>query len=123
MSDEVSRGRGNGKAAFSSQLPALRAEAAFVAPAFPRSLVPFVPRLDHETIVRQMPVIIGKLHRDQRSGVRDQKKNGLGSSERPEFGARGVDILNHRVGSQGFCDRCAGSFFRPLKRALGVTRV
>ena len=38
MSDEVSRGRGNGKAAFSSQFPALRAEAAFVAPAFPWSL-------------------------------------------------------------------------------------
>ena len=88
MSDEVSRGRGNGKAAFSSQFPALRAEAAFVAPAFPWSLGPW---LDHGTILRRKGVIIGKLGRDQRSGVRDQKRNDLRRGWRAGLGSVGVD--------------------------------
>jgi hypothetical protein len=33
----------------------------------------------NETIVRRLGLIIGKLDRDQRSGVRDQKKNDLGA--------------------------------------------
>jgi len=61
MSEEVSRGREDGKAAFSSQLQGLRAEAAFVAPAFLWSLGLW---LDHGTIVRLKGVIIGKLGRD-----------------------------------------------------------
>jgi hypothetical protein len=71
------------KAAFSFQLPALRAEtAAFLAPSVPCSLAPLVPAtllFDHGTIVLRMGEMIGKLDRDQRSGVRDQKKNDLGA--------------------------------------------
>jgi hypothetical protein len=37
------------------------------------------PIANHRTIVRQTGEMIGKLDRDQRSGVRDQKKNDLGA--------------------------------------------
>ena len=67
----------------SSQLPAFRAEtAAFLARLVPFSLVPLVRAtllFDHGTIVRQTREMIGKVDRDQRSGVSDQKKNGLGA--------------------------------------------
>jgi hypothetical protein len=90
MSDEVSRGRGNGKAAFSSQLPALRAEAAFVAPVFPWSLGPC---LDHGTILRLKGEMIGKLGGDQGSGVRDQKRKDLRRRGRGCLGGGGLDSL------------------------------
>jgi hypothetical protein len=98
MSDEVSRGRGNGKAAFSSQFPALRAEAAFVAPAFPWSLGPW---LDHGTILRRKGVIIGKLGRDQRSGVRDQKRKDLRRRWRGCLGGEGLDRRGGSLGVLG----------------------
>jgi hypothetical protein len=88
MSEEVSRGRGNGKAASGSQLPALHAEAALFGPAFPCSLGPC---LDHGTIVRLKGVIIGKLGRDQRSGVRDQKRRDLRRGWRGCLGGGGLD--------------------------------
>jgi len=88
MSEEVSRGREDGKAAFSSQLPALRAEAALFGPAFLWSLGPC---LDHGTILRLKGVIIGKLRRDQGSGARDQKRNDLRRGWRGCLGGGGLD--------------------------------
>ena len=112
MSDEVSRGRGNGKAAFSSQFPALRAEAAFVAPAFPWSLGPW---LDHGTILRRKGVIIGKLGRDQRSGVRDQKRKDLRRRGRGCLGGGGLD---RRGGSLGVLGQWGTSRLSPGSPAL-----
>jgi hypothetical protein len=75
------------KAAFSFQLPALRAEtAAFIAPSVPATLL-----VDHGTIVLRMGEMIGKLDSDQRSGVRDQKKNELGAGWTAFETAGGLD--------------------------------
>ena len=87
MSDEVSRGKGNGKAAFGSQLPALRAEAALFGPAFLWSLGPC---LDHGTILR----LKGGNYRQtsQRSGIRGQRseKERLKAGMAGLFGRRGA---------------------------------
>jgi hypothetical protein len=45
---------------------------------------------DHEVSMRQGGVIIGKLGRDQRSGVRDQKRNELGARWAAIGAARGL---------------------------------
>jgi hypothetical protein len=70
---------------------------------------------NHGTIVQQTPVIIGKLDRDQRSGVRDQKKNGLGSSERPGFALRGLDISSDGGRDPGFGGGVPQEFLSPAK--------
>jgi hypothetical protein len=88
MSEEVSRGREDGKAAFSSQLPALHAEAAFVAPAFPCSLGPC---LDHGTIVRREGIIIGKLGETGTRGSMDFGMKDLGDGRRGCLGGGGLD--------------------------------
>jgi hypothetical protein len=51
-----------------------------------------LPLVDHEVIVRQKGEMIGKLQRDQRSGVRDQKKNDLRTVRRGDFGGGGLDL-------------------------------
>ena len=63
---------------------------------------------DHGTIVRQKREMIGKVDREQRSGVRDQKKNNLGRSGRLKLGIGGLThrfpacdggcVLAHRAG-------------------------
>jgi hypothetical protein len=59
---------------------------------------------DHGTILRQGGVMIGKLRRDQRSGVRDQKKNELGARWTAFGAARGLDKKRMGVG-----DRVSGA--------------
>jgi hypothetical protein len=46
----------------------------------------------YEAIMREGGEMIGKLRRDQRSGVRDQKKNELGWGRPLELGGWGLDI-------------------------------
>ena len=57
-------------------------------PLFPWSLGPC---LDHGTSMRQGGVMIGKLGRDQRSGVKDQKRKDLRGRSRGCLGGGGLD--------------------------------
>jgi len=41
--------------------------------------------------MRRQREMIGKLEREHGSGVRDQKKKGLGRGRRVDFGRRGLD--------------------------------